>query len=96
MTPPIDSCRGSLIRRFTAVRRAGEAGEPTRSGVFFDDTFAHGFAKGFVNTLDLTGRGLVIFRLNGEPSFFHQRAQFRLNFDVARAPFDTLPVAFFD
>ena len=77
----MDGCRmslqgSSLTRRFAAVRGAGEAGEPPRSGVFLDDTFAHGFAKGFVHIVDLAGRGLVVFRLDGEPGFFHQRAQF--------------------
>ena len=85
-----------LTRRFAAVRGPRESGEPTRCGVFLDDAFAHGFAESFVNTLNLTVRDLLIVGLDRLPGFFHQRAQSRFDFDVARAPFHALPVAFFN
>ena len=78
------------------MRRAGKPGQPTRRGVFLDDTLAHRFAESFVNTLNLTISDLLIIGLDRLPGLFHQRAQSRFDFDVARAPFHTLPVAFFN
>ena len=78
------------------MRGPRKTGQPTRCGVFLDDALAHGFAESFVNALNLTGRGLLIIGLDRLPGLFHQRAQSRFDFDVARAPFHTLPVAFFN
>ena len=85
-----------LTRRFAAVRGPRKTGQPTRCSVLLDDALAHGFAKSFVNALNLTDRDLLIVGLDRLPGFFHQRAQSGFDFNIACTPFDTLPVAFFN
>ena len=71
----------------SACGGTGKASQPTGCGIPFDNAFAHGFTKGFIDYSDLCSSLIAVVRFDGAMNSFDQSPQARLGFDVTGALF---------
>lgn len=73
---------------------AGDAREPARCGITFDNPLVDRFAERLIHRLDLRRDFIGFFLFDGLPRFLHQSAQSRFDFHVAHPACNTLPMPF--